>query len=236
MHHVCDSHEWQTPINPGEATWCTHEAISDPGGEGQKEPLVSGSPAHTAVCNIVYDDTFLRNIPYHLKLRYANWVSTVGYNVGENLHTYYLSSIICNDGSFGLSCCSFMKYKLLTFLQKYRWVGELPCVAHHVRTETHHVYTCVVQSAVPARCIGQQPSRRQTNPQRCHRRDNVSVNLLLFRIEFWISNQYMIDITFIKQYWYIILTDTHSSSTKKDKTGPQNHWRSRRLILTFVIS
>ena len=72
MHHVCDSHEWQTPINPGEATCCTHEAISDAGGEGQKVPLVSGSPAHKALINIVYDDTFLKNIPYYLKLRYAN--------------------------------------------------------------------------------------------------------------------------------------------------------------------
>ena len=74
MQHVCGVHEWLTPIHPGVATWCPHEALPDPGEEGQKEPLMPGSPAHKALCKVALDDTFLKNIPYYLKLRYANRV------------------------------------------------------------------------------------------------------------------------------------------------------------------
>ena len=74
MHHVCDVHEWLTPIHPGVATWCPHEALPDPGEEGQNEPHVPDSPAHKALCKVDFDDTFLKNIPYYLKLSYANSV------------------------------------------------------------------------------------------------------------------------------------------------------------------
>ena len=72
MHHVCGEHEWLTPIHPGEATWCLHEALPDPGEEAQKEPLERGSPAHKALFKVAFDETLIKNIPYYLKLRYAN--------------------------------------------------------------------------------------------------------------------------------------------------------------------
>lgn len=69
MHQVYNSHEWLTPIHPGEKTWCVHEALPDPEDKGQKEPLVSGSPAHKALYNLALDDGLLNNFLHYLNLR-----------------------------------------------------------------------------------------------------------------------------------------------------------------------
>ena len=79
MHHVCNSHEWKTPIHPGEKTWCVHEALPDPEDEGQKEPLEKGSHAHKALYKVVYDDGLLKNIPHYLNLRLVNLFTVLVY-------------------------------------------------------------------------------------------------------------------------------------------------------------
>lgn len=70
VHHVVNEHEWSMSYSSSYFgnNKCMHGPMEE---EGHKDLIIKGSPAHTALIQIVFNKRFLRQIPYYVNFRYS---------------------------------------------------------------------------------------------------------------------------------------------------------------------